>query len=118
MKRLKLHLLAALALPTAVHAETIFLTCNLFNDNGKQTNADLSLNESQEKLTYYYPIGGTWTVPAKFTKKSIFFNERNYVGELDRTNGNFYYRVFLSNGSLFSTYEGKCKKEKKSKTLF
>ena len=55
MKRLLRPLLAALALPTAVNAESIYLTCDLVDDSDRRKKVDITLNESQGKVTYMYP---------------------------------------------------------------
>ena len=116
MKRLLLPLLAAIALPTAVNAESTYLTCDL-NDNPKKV--DITLNQDQGKVTYIYPnSGSTWTVPASFTNKAILFKSGSANWQLDRTNGKIYVKFVLFNGDVLGEAEGSCTKVENTKTLF
>ena len=124
MKRLLLPLLAVFALPTAINAESTYLTCDLVDDSDRRKKVDITLNESQGKVTYMYPsTGSTWTVNGSFTKKSILFSTKSGGSsgmnwEVDRTNGNIYSEYVLFDGTIMSTAEGKCKKAEETKTLF
>ena len=118
MKRLLLPLLAALALPTAVIAEPIYLECELIrlDDKTSRTQVSLTLNESQSTVSYIVVNGGTNTLPATFNQTSILFANDLAKWQLNRTTGEIFRQITL--GIYISPEKGSCKKAEKTKTLF
>ena len=115
MKRLLLPLLAALALPTSVNAETVYLDCNLTNSY-KTLEVGITLNEAQGKVTYLIKsTGSTKTLPAIFNQKSILFGNDIAKWQINRTDGTISRRMsFVKDPNE----NGKCKKAEKTKTMF
>ena len=115
MKRLLLPLLAALALPTSVNAETVYLDCNLTNSY-KTLEVGITLNEAQGKVTYLIKsTGSTKTLPAIFNQKSILFGNDIAKWQINRTDGTISRRIsFIKDPNE----NGECKKAEKIKTMF
>ena len=111
MKRLLLPLLAALALPTAVNAEPIYLTWTIGNDNRQ---AKITLNEDTETVDFGWSRkGNTFKSKGVFNQTTVVWNTGYAKGTIDRTNG----KVSLST-QYTEAEEGICKKSEKVKTLF
>ena len=117
MKRLLLTLIAALALPTAVNAELVYLECYFPKQKSQnETNIEVTLNEEQGKVTYLVKeTGSTKTLPASFSQEYILFEEEYVSWQINRTNGEFSNKFKI--GVMDRSY-GNCKKTEKTKTLF
>tara|TARA_B100000963_G_scaffold356513_1_gene376751 strand:+ start:434 stop:781 length:348 start_codon:yes stop_codon:yes gene_type:complete len=115
MKRLLLPLLAALALPTAVNAELVYLECYFPKQEGtKEKNVEVTLQEEQGKVTTLIrETGYTATYPAVFNSQNILFSEEYLGWEINRTNGKIFLQFYTS-----KPVSGDCKKVEKTKTMF
>ena len=115
MKRLLLPLLAALALPTAINAEIVYLDCDLTNSSNTVP-VGITLNESQGKVTYFIKSTGfTKTLPAIFNQKFILFKEDLANWQINRIDGTISRRVAYVKDP---NENGKCPKVEKTKTMF
>ena len=139
MKRLLLPLLAALALPTAVNAETFYLKCTTLKGRGNPDkpfktfgdptvdNHQFTLNEDNQSAVYYLAENGTSIKidNVNFNQESIdmkYSKGKNYLGEdietisINRLTGGFVKETDL--GFQVMRFEGQCKKSEPKKTLF
>ena len=114
MKRFLLPLLAALALPTSVKAELVYLECKL---DEAPFEVEVTLNEREREVTYIYPRSGkSWTNQASYTKDKILFGGEYRSWTIDRTNGRIFFKIDYF--GVQENAEGTCKKAEKTKTLF
>ena len=82
---------------------------------------EFALNERKRKVTYTNENGTSWTNPASFTNKRIFFGDdkselvvRSFL--MDRTNGDIVVQITVGDhDKVPESQKGKCKK---TKTLF
>ena len=115
MKPLLLPLIAALALPTAVNAEIVYLDCDLTNSSNTIP-VGITLNESQGKVTYFIKSTGfTKTLPVIFNQKFILFKEDLANWQINRIDGTISRRVAYVKDP---NENGKCQKVEKTKTMF
>ena len=111
MKRLLIPLLAAIALPNAVKAEPVYLTCTMSKDNRQ---AEITLNEDTGTVDFVWSrTGNTFKKKGVFNQTTVVWNTGIANWTIDRTNG----KVYLSS-QYTDTEEGICKKSEKVKTLF
>ena len=139
MKRLLLPLLAALALPTAVNAETFYLKCTTLKGRGNpdkpfKTFADptvdnhqFTLNEDNQSAVYYLAEKGSSRKidNVNFNQESIdmsYKSGKNFSGDtfktisINRLTGGLVMESDL--GFQVMRFEGQCKKSEPKKTLF
>ena len=132
MKRLLLPLLAALALPTAINAETIYLGCTANNEN--KYKFSITINEANLSSLITFPNRDGTT---DLIKGNLFATSDAFVirAAYSPNNSDLYQRFEISrvNGSFLrymgsveypvkvpetKVLDGICIKEKKKKTLF
>tara|TARA_B100000212_G_scaffold238313_1_gene181385 strand:+ start:169 stop:516 length:348 start_codon:yes stop_codon:yes gene_type:complete len=115
MRKLLVPLLAAIAFPTAVNAEIVYLDCDLTNSY-KTLEVGITLNESQGKVTYLIKkTGSSKTLPAIFNQKSILFGNDIAKWQINRTDGTISRRMSYVKDP---NENGKCKKVEKPKKMF
>tara|TARA_A100001011_G_scaffold2034_1_gene2449 strand:+ start:275 stop:667 length:393 start_codon:yes stop_codon:yes gene_type:complete len=130
MKRLLLPLLAALALPTAVNAETIYLECKFVE---YEPLVELAINPNADKGTIRTISNSTGESSYKANQ---FIKSDSYSLKAMTSTGTSTYTVSRIDGSATSYYElsekykklfpenvakfrnGSCKKKEKVETLF
>ena len=138
MKRLLLPLLAALALPTAVNAETFYLKCTITKGRGNpdkpfKTFADptvdnhqFTLNEDNQSAVYFLAENNTSikidnvnfnqeSIDMKYTKGTGYSEKVNNIS-INRLTGEIVQETDL--GFQLMRLEGQCKKSEPKKTLF
>ena len=139
MRKLLIPLLAALALPTAVNAETFYLKCTTLRGRGNPDkpfktfknptvdNHQFTLNEDNQSAVYFLAEKGTSIkiYNVNFNQESIdmkYIKGKNYFGEtietisIDRLTGGLVMETDI--GSQLMRFEGQCKKSEPKKTLF
>ena len=139
MKRLLLPLLAAIALPSAVNAETFYLKCTITKGRGNpdkpfKTFADptvdnhqFTLNEENQSAVYFLAEDGTSIKidNVNFNQESIdmsYKSGKNFSGDtfdsfsINRLTGGIVRESDL--GFQVMRFEGCCKKSEPKKTLF
>ena len=133
MKRLLLPLLATLALPTAVNASPLYLSCSFSQqrtDDKPWKNMDktlineFTLNEEDQSGTLYFPHSGLTQKLGlvNFQSGSIIMgtNEENVSStyEISRIDGSYLRTMDLLGGAMKIQSKGTCKKSEPKKTLF
>ncbi len=125
MKRLLLPLIAALALPSAVNAETIYLECKF---EGIEVIKVLGINPTGEIGTVS-TTSSTQKAPQFITPDSYALKTSNLIADntytVSRINGLATFEstfkeafVKVSGGTKYINRNGSCKKKEKVETLF
>ena len=132
MKRLLLPLLAAIALPTAVNAETFYLKCTITKSRGNpdkpfrtfekpvKNNHQFTLNEDNQSAIYFRAENGISTKidNVNFSDESIdmSYQSGKRTISINRVTGEIFRQNDL--GFQYMQYLGYCKKSRPRKTLF
>ncbi|WP_288250346.1 hypothetical protein [uncultured Prochlorococcus sp.] len=139
MKRLLFPLIATIALPNSVNAETFYLKCTTLKGRGNpdkpfKTFADptvdnhqFTLNEDNQSAVYYLAEDGSSrkidnvnfnqeSIDMKYTKGKNYFGETIETISINRLTGGFVKETDI--GSQLMRFEGQCKKSEPKKTLF
>ena len=134
MKRLLIPLLAALALPTAVNASPLYLSCSVFqqrtNDKSwkdikdKTSITEFTLNEEDQSGTVYFSHSGLTEKLGlvNFQSESIIMGSDDgnisSTFEISRIDGSYLRTMDLYGGAIKIQSKGTCKKSEPKKTLF
>ena len=126
MKRFLIPFIAALALPTAVNAEVIYLECKSSKENAKEFTLTINEDSSNSQVDYTNS-GGSLIKGTLFASQDFFITKYSTGGiylkyDVSRINGSY----TLSMGSSQFPDQipekisetGLCKKAEKVKTLF